>query len=280
MQQQHLKLLDKTVFGRAQFKPPFKAHSALYDEARFVTIVKGNTKLYVPNNRIDLSSSDSILMKCDNFVNNWLPNEDDQPSEVIVTHFYPEVLQYIYNNNIPSFFTSKSDVKPLPAEKISSNQMIENFDNSLRFYFDHPNFATEEMLKIKFQELINILLSSDPSGKIKSILSGLFQTGEYEFKEIIHSHLFEDLSLQDLAFFAGLSLSSFKRKFKTVFETSPIQYIKGKRLEAAKNLLETTTERISDIAYDCGFNDVAYFSRAFSTKYKASPSEYRKQHLV
>ena len=47
----------------------------------------------------------------------------------------------------------------------------------------------------------------------------------------------------------------------------------------AENLLKTTNGRISDIAYDCGFNDMAYFSKSFSQVYHASPSNYRKQFL-
>lgn len=124
-----------------------------------------------------------------------------------------------------------------------------------------------------------ILIHTDQSGQIRKILSDLFQSKEYEFKEIIHSHLYEDLKIEDLAFFAGLSLSSFKRKFKTVFGTSPTRYIKTKRLEKAIYLLKDPQLRISDVAYDCGFNDIGYFSKVFHAAYDSSPTDYRKNRL-
>ena len=272
-------LLDKTVLGRAVFQPPFKASAALQNEARFVHILKGNTRLYSAKNRFDLKTGDSLLMKCENFVNNWFENEDGAPSEVIVLQFYPEVLKFIYDNQIPPVFSSKNEIQSNPVEKIEPNQAIDNYIGSLRYYLNNRSFMNDGLLKLKIQELIHILVSSDDSGRIRSILGELFQVHEYEFKEIIHSHLFEDLSLQDLAFFAGLSLSSFKRKFKAVFETSPTRYIKTKRLEKAQNLLQKTNLRISDIAYDCGFNDLGYFSKSFHVAYNYSPSEYRKMHL-
>ena len=272
-------LLDKIVLGTAIFKPPFKASSALKDEARFVHVINGHSRLYSPVDQFNLSTGDSIIMKCENFVNTWLENEDDEPSEVIVIQFYPEVLNLIYRNQIPDLFSSNNVVKANPVEKIPPNEIMKNYIKGLRYYLNNPNFLNKELLQIKIQELIHILINSDHSGQIKSILSDLFNSQEHEFKEIIHTHLFEDLGIEDLAFFTGLSLSSFKRKFKALFGTSPAYYIKSSRLEKAKHLLKTSNQRISDIAYDCGFNDIGYFSKSFRSVYQYSPSEYRKQHL-
>ena len=278
---QDFQLLDRTVLGRAIFQPPFKANSALENEARFVHVIHGNSRLYAPTEQLNLHTGDSLVMRCENFVNNWLPNEPavETPNEVIVLQLYPEVLSHIYNDQLPDFFAVKNGIKPKPVEKIPPNPLMDNFISGLRYYFENPQLISDELMKIKIKELLFILTNSENSAPIQSILSDLFQPHEYEFKEIIHAHLFEDLSIQDLAFFAGLSLSSFKRKFKTVFGTSPGQYIKTKRLEKAKSLLEKTNHRISEIAFDCGFNDLSYFSKSFTAAYHLSPSEYRKKQL-
>ncbi|MEM7375670.1 MAG: AraC family transcriptional regulator [Bacteroidota bacterium] len=273
------KLLDKIVIGTTTFSPPFKASSVLHDEARFIHVVHGNSRLYVPNHQLSIQASDSFMMKCESFVNNWFENEDGSQNEVLIVHFYPDVLNYVYDERIPAIFTEKKEVNPKAVERIPLNVMIENYIQGLRFYFNNKAFVTDEFIKIKIKELILILLNSDKTGRIRAILSDLFQSNEYEFKEIIHSHLYEDLSIQDLAFFSGLSLSSFKRKFKSVFDTSPTQYIKTKRLEKAKTLLATTNLRISDIAYDCGFNDIGYFSKTFHAAFDCAPSDYRKAHV-
>ena len=270
-------LLDKTVLGRAVFKPPFKASSPLVNEARFVHVINGNSRLYSPNHQFELKTGDSLMMKCENFVNNWFENTDGSNSEVIVLQFYPEVLKHIYNDKIPEVFTSKQHEAAMPVEKIEPNPLIDNYINNLQYYLKHPQLINKGLIKIKIQELILVLVNTDKSGRVKSILSELFQTKEYEFKEIINSHLYEDLNLEDLAFFAGLSLSSFKRKFKSVFNMSPGQYIKTKRLEKAKDMLTKTDLRISEIAYDCGFNDIGYFSKAFHAMFDQSPTNFRKQ---
>ncbi|MDP5079714.1 MAG: helix-turn-helix domain-containing protein [Opitutales bacterium] len=45
---------------------------------------------------------------------------------------------------------------------------------------------------------------------------------------------------------------------------------------AARELLDTD-DTVSDIAYECGFNNLANFNRSFLTRYKITPSEYRSK---
>ncbi len=272
-------LFGKVVLGRATFGGPFKVNAVLEEEARFVHVVNGSSKLFVPNDQLQINTTDSFLIKCESFVNAWNANEDDSPNEAIIFMFYPDVLKKIYNDELPDYFKSKSDAPHQPAEKIKYHDMIRQFYEGLNYYFDHPEMMTDDLLKLKFKELVHILVKTDQSGKVKLILGNLFKSNEYEFKDIINAHLYESLRLDDLAFFAGLSLSTFKRKFKSIFGESPKQYINAKKLERAKFLFETTDLRISEVAYDCGYNDVAYFSKTFHTKFNQSPSEYRKTHI-
>lgn len=279
LKREEYSLLDRVVLGRAIFTPPFRANAALEEEARFVHVVHGKSTIYFPNGRLNLSTGDSIIMKCENFVNHWLPNEGPETNEVIILRFFPEVLQAVYDNQLPDILIAQHSLPAQPVELIAPNPVVSNFVQGLKYYLDHPAIIKEELLRVKIQELILVLLNTDRSGQVRSILSNLFRSKGYEFKEVIHSHLYEDLSLEELAFFTGMSLSSFKRKFKEVFANSPTRYIKAKRLEKAKHLLETSDLRITEIAYDCGFNDPGYFSKSFTAAFKLSPSEYRSAQL-
>ncbi|MEL6989852.1 MAG: helix-turn-helix transcriptional regulator, partial [Bacteroidota bacterium] len=73
----------------------------------------------------------------------------------------------------------------------------------------------------------------------------------------------------------NLSLSTFKRTFKEHYASSPAKYIKKRKLERAKKLLLSSNLRISDIAYDCGFSDLAHFSKSFLQAYSSSPRDFR-----
>ncbi|MCJ8292320.1 MAG: helix-turn-helix transcriptional regulator [Crocinitomicaceae bacterium] len=268
------------VLGRTFFTPPRKISDALRNEARIVHVVKGHSRLHSADQTMEISSGDSFIMKCDNFVNDWLPNIDNTQNEVIVFQFNPDLFREIYEQKTPTYL-SKTGIENVKAiQKIPSSGAFENFIQGLRFYLDNPESFTEEIIMLKIRELMHVLVEADKDGSIRTILAELFDTNSYQFKDIIQTHLFEDLNLKDLAFFTGLSLSSFKRKFSTVYGTSPNKYIISKRLEKAQILLKTSELRISEIAYDCGFNDLGYFSKSFKNNYKLSPSEYRSTLVI
>jgi AraC-like DNA-binding protein len=75
----------------------------------------------------------------------------------------------------------------------------------------------------------------------------------------------------------GMSLSTFKRNFNEFYSESPKKYILAEKIEKAKQLLVTKENRISDIAYDCGFETVPTFNKNFKSLIGQSPSEFRKK---
>ena len=87
--------------------------------------------------------------------------------------------------------------------------------------------------------------------------------------------MFSQLTIEELAQQTNLSVSSFKREFTKLYNDTPANYIKTKRLEKAAELLIFSNELISDIAFSCGFNNVPNFTRSFNEKYKVSPTKYR-----
>jgi AraC-like DNA-binding protein len=259
--------------------PPFKISDSLINEARIVYIVRGHSRLNSANEFTPLKSGDLLIMKTDNFINNWLANESGESSQVIVFQLNTGFLNYLYDNNIPDFFAQDGDSLSPSVEKVKPSPVIQSFYDNLQTYLDSPSYLSEEVIKVKTKELISIIIQSDNTGSAKKLFGNLFTAKDYSFQEVIQKNLFEDLNLEDLAFFTGLSLSSFKRKFSTVYGTSPNKYFISKRLEKAQQLLKNLELNIAEIAYECGFNDVGYFSRTFRKYYNLSPSAFRKSML-
>ena len=94
------------------------------------------------------------------------------------------------------------------------------------------------------------------------------------------AHIFNNLSLEEYATLLNLSVSTFKRRFKEIYQTSPGQYINSKKLEKAASLLSGSTQRIGEICYDCGFGDVSNFTKAFKARLGMTPSEYQKANAT
>lgn len=273
------RIKDWVVLGRTFFKPPFKVSDTLINEARIVYVVSGNSRLYAASQYMQVQSGDTIVMKSDNFINNWFENQSDQLNEVIVFQLTSDLLKQIYQLQVPDWFLTLESPKVFPIQKAESSLILNDYFQNLRNYLDKPQFITEDILRIKIQELIHVLVTTDSSGSIQKIFGSLFKANEYEFQEVIQAHLFDELNLNDLAFLTGLSLSSFKRKFSSIYGTSPNKYMVSKRLEKAQLLLKTSEFRISEIAFECGYSDVGYFTKAFQKYYKCTPSSFREKAL-
>ena len=83
------------------------------------------------------------------------------------------------------------------------------------------------------------------------------------------------LSLNDLASAAAMSAYHFLRTFRAVVGMTPHQYILHLRMQRAAVRLRRTSDKISAIAFDCGFGDLSTFNRRFRRIMGASPGGYR-----
>ena len=83
------------------------------------------------------------------------------------------------------------------------------------------------------------------------------------------------MKVEELSQQTNLSISSFKREFVKLYNDTPANYIKIRKLEKAAELLLISDERISDIAFSCGFKDLSNFTKSFHEKYQTTPTNYR-----
>ncbi|WP_377805943.1 AraC family transcriptional regulator [Azospirillum sp. A29] len=96
----------------------------------------------------------------------------------------------------------------------------------------------------------------------------------------IDTHLASSIRNRDLAAAAKLSCGYFCQSFKDSFGCPPHSYIVRRRVDRAKELLETTTMPLSQIALDCGFSDQSHFSRIFRRVTGEVPRVWRHKHLI
>lgn len=96
--------------------------------------------------------------------------------------------------------------------------------------------------------------------------------------EHMEAHYPEPVTVRALAGIAHLSMSQFERRFKALFQATPVEYLIRLRLNKASHLLTATTTKITAIAAQCGFYDHSHFIRQFTRAYGLSPSAYRRQY--
>ena len=96
--------------------------------------------------------------------------------------------------------------------------------------------------------------------------------------DYIESNMEEKLTLDTLAHLAGLSKYHFHRIFQAFTDETLYSFINRLRVERAAALLLTQKKTITEIAFSCGFNDSATFSRAFKKHFNISARDWKKKN--
>ena len=99
-------------------------------------------------------------------------------------------------------------------------------------------------------------------------------------KEYICEHQAEKLSLNTVAKAVNMSAFYFCKTFKRVTGINFTDYLSRVRIEKAKNLLLNPNLRVSEIAFEVGFQSLTHFNRVFKKLLGQSPTDYRAQLLA
>src|SRR5215471_7364755 len=93
----------------------------------------------------------------------------------------------------------------------------------------------------------------------------------------IHEHQTEELSLGQVAKAVNMSSYYFCKTFKKVVGINFTDYVARVRIEKSKNLLLNPNLRVSEIAFEVGFQSLTHFNRVFKRLLGQSPTAYRAQ---
>ncbi|UTN02802.1 AraC family transcriptional regulator [Flavobacterium bizetiae] len=271
-------LYGKTLIQKIELTPPFKFDFPVTEQACFLYVKGGDLEYQIDDEPISIATHYSLLLNCINSGKQIYNSKSNCNCEIVIVTFYPEILKKIYDRELPLLLqTPKNVISNKSSEKINNDFLIQKYIEGLLFYFENPSLINEDILVLKVKEIILLLSQTQNSESVQLILSQLFSPATYTFKQIIEANLFSQLSVEELAQQNNLSVSSFKREFVKIYQDTPANYIKTKKLEKAAQLLEVSDQRINEIAFDCGFNDLANFTKSFTGKYSVSPTNYRQR---
>ena len=202
--------------------------------------------------------------------------------EQIIFYLSADALQQVIlglNLNYGAVFSSHHTCQRC----LSRNFSIASADTSLRNFFLGIDLSLRNSgllhndigQRIKLNELIYLLLSGE-DGCIKRKLLRSTDSSTSHFVNTIYDNLFNDISIEGLAEQTNRSLTSFKKEFRRIFDTSPHHWIIAQRLDHAKIMLASTNRTVSEIGVECGFSNISHFIKLFKQRYHCTPASYRK----
>jgi AraC-like DNA-binding protein len=99
-------------------------------------------------------------------------------------------------------------------------------------------------------------------------------------KYFMDSNIFGAINVADISEHIGVSAGRLNEIFKTYTDMTPYQYYIHIKMLKAQSLLEQSNIPVKEVAYNLGFDDPLYFSRAFKNRTGMAPSEWKKRFYL
>lgn len=270
-------LFEKPLFTWYEVPTPIEGALNLPTESCFAYILDGDNQDLTKSGFLAKKGT-VILSLCGKTVGHTLSKKETGYLSSIVVHFDRDVLKKVFNNEKPKFWKELDHPLKNDTTQQDASALVSSYFLSISNFFNHKNALNEDILSIKLKEIVLLLLQTEESSDLNTIVRFLFSDRIFSFDEVIEANLYEPLDLKRLAAMTNNSLASFKRKFNKMYNNSPAKYIRQKKLERGKALLARSQNSISEICYECGFSNPSSFSRMFKAEYNISASEYRLSH--
>lgn len=151
------------------------------------------------------------------------------------------------------------------------------FFDSLTPYMDtdylnlHP-----QLMRLKLAEFAYMVIIHKEYGLQHKLLQCIDRLSD-PFESIIRNSVFENLTIEELALRTNKSLTSFKNDFQRVFGDTPHRWIVRQRLLHARLLVVSTNKAISQIGYECRFDNISHFIKLFKREFGSTPLSLRQE---
>lgn len=231
----------------------------------------GKKQVHFAGNSIAVNKDQSLLLK----KGNWLW------TELLETEAIYYCKLFFFSEKPLKKFLEKHAVNKVLGQEITPYFCIQNdayigsYLNSLSTIVNSPTVFPENLLSVKFEELMLYLIQKYGL-KFELYLHSLIANESSSFRQIIENNIHSNLRLEEIAFLCHMSLSTFKRHFINEYKVSPGKWFQDKRLQKAKEILEVGHLKASDIYFEIGYNNLSNFSIAFKNKFGIRPTDLSK----
>ncbi len=241
-----------------------REHTLIYIHSGELEITDGTRKTI-------LHTGECAFMRRDNRM--WLQKrvKDGKPYRSVVMKFSREYLkeffQTLNRREIPADAKrEKASLVKFPPNRLDVRSLFE----SLIPYFDAGESPDSEILKMKMAEGMFSILKTDAN--LYASLFDFVEPWKIDIVDFMERNYMNDLSMNEMAYYTGRSLATFKRDFKKVSELTPQKWLIRRRLEAARELIHKGGRKVSEIYFDVGFKNLSHFSKLYKEMYGMAPT--------
>ena len=257
----------------------YPIHNHVVQELNFVEHARGVKRIVGDNSEV-IGDFDLVLITSPDLEHVWEQNDchNDNIREITI--------QFDFNMSEDGFFGRNPFISIRKMMNEARKGLCFPLDAIMRVYPMLDSLSSVRDGFYAFQQFLAILYELSKCHGARTLASSSYAKIAVEddsrrvlkVKNFISQNYRDELRLSTLADIAGMSPSAFSRFFKLHTGRNLSEYIIDIRLGYASRMLVDTARSISEIAFECGFNNLSNFNRIFKKKKACSPSEFRENY--
>lgn len=159
--------------------------------------------------------------------------------------------------------------------RIEVSESLRTLYHSFFSYLKQENKIPQKIIELKFREMLLNICGDRNNPDFKDVLYTIYKNLDGSIEQVMEEQFIYNLQIEEFARLCGRSLSTFKREFKRIYNSTPGKWLLKKRLELARNLMLSTNLTVQEICYDCGFESDSHFVRSFKNQFGNTPNQWR-----
>lgn len=250
-----------------------KFHVHPYYEIGF--LIKGSRNMTINHSIYKLKKGNAVFILAGELHKGYPIENNPGPIEWINVYFMEEYIEpfcEIFGKaQLLEFF--KNNIIDIP---IGRREYLEDLLRKMLDEYNGVDELSNQLLKSYFSELMIFLIRCNKNNGGDILDYDENNKAIADAAEYIYFNYDKDITLEEVTTKFNMSKSYFSKRFKEVTGFGYKEYLISVRLKEACNLLLNTDKSITQIAFECGFNDSNYFGDAFRKAKGVSPHKYRK----
>jgi len=234
---------------------------------------KGTKEVIGDDETVKITNQHFVIMKS----GNCLMSENVSDSFKL----YHSILLFFSNREVLNFlekykgFSSKREGRK-SFYIFEYDNFIENYVLSLEQITRFPNQMKQHILRNKFEELMLYLIHKQGFEFLNNFVNSE-NDKIAQLNAIVKNNKLNKLNLEELAFLANMSVSTFKREFSKIYKTTPMKWFSDQRMDHAAFLLRTNSKRPIEVFEEIGYENLSNFVQAFKKKFGVTPKQFQMQ---